>query len=192
MSIIKAYKTIKDVLNDEYIEKKIIEDNMEYLISVMECWLDRCEFDKEFEALIHLIKDDYSYTGKLYRGITLLKNTKPLKDRLDCSFSQSFSMNKEIAIRFAENNKVTVNDEINVIKADYEITPVMIELDIVESGVNLFKFCKDLVEICDVCIDEDLAEDFKQTLSYAIDEEEILMLPYMMKSYFDSANIYSI
>lgn len=192
MSIIKAYKTIKDVLNDKYIEKKIIEDNMEYLISVMECWLDRGEFDKEFEALIYLMKDDYFYTGKLYRGITLLKDTKPLKDRLDCSFSQSFSINKEIAINFAKNNKVTVNDEINVIKADCEITPVMIELDVIKSGVNLFKFCKDLIEICDVCIDEDLAEDFKQTLSYAIDEEEILMLPHMMKSCFDSTDIYTL
>ena len=192
MSLIKSYNIIKDVLNDECIEKKVIEESMEYLISVMESWLDRCEFDRDFEALISLIKDDYKHTGKLYRGITLLKDNIPLKERIDYSFPQSFTINKDIAIRFADNNKVTVGDEINVIKSNSEITPIIIELDIVQDGVNLFKFCKDLTEICDVCIDEDLASDFKETLSYAIDEEEILMLPHMMRENSDSISAYAI
>lgn len=192
MSIIKTYSTIRDILNKKPVDNKIVEDTMEYIVSVLETWLDSGEFDKEFDTLMHLILEDYKFTGKLYRGITLLKEDTPLYNRIDYSFPQSFTSNKDIATKFAKNNKVSIEGEINVDKKDSETTAVMIEVDLIQSGVNLFEFCKDLTNICEALLNEDVADDFKQILSYAIEEEEVLLLPYMLSSYNKSIEVYLI
>lgn len=192
MSIIKTYSAIRDILNEKPVDNKIVEDAMEYIVSVLETWLDSGEFDKEFDTLIHLIKEDYKFTGKLYRGITLLKEDTTLYSRIDYSFPQSFTRNKDIAIKFAKNNKVSTKGEINVDKKDSETTKVMMEVDLIQSGVNLFEFCKDLANVCEVLLDEDVADDLNQILSYAIEEEEVLLLPYMLSNYNESIKVYLI
>ena len=192
MSVVKTYNIIKDILNDKPIDTKIVENTMEYIISVLDSWLDSVEFDKEFDALVWLLKDDYKFSGKLYRGITLLKDDTSVYNRINYDFPQSFTTNKEIAIKFAQNDKVTVDGAVNEDRDPSETIHVMMEVDIIQSGVNLFEFCKDLSEICDVLLDEDIPDDFKQTLSYAIEEEEVLILPYMFSDCNESIKVYSI
>ena len=193
MDIFKSYENIKCVLNGEEMESKLLENSMEHLVSIMEDWLDRYEYSRDFEALMSIVENDYLYSGTLYRGITLLKDSRNIEDKIEYIGAQSFSKKKSIAIDFANNNKVTTKYEINEIKEDSEVIPVIIEITIDKVGVDLHKFSEDLIKVCKSSIsNKELSSDFEELLGYAIDEEEVLLNPYTLRNNKDSISIYDI
>lgn len=193
MDIFKSYSNIKCVLNGKEIDSKLLEESMEYLVSVMEDWLDRYEYTRDFEALMSMVEKDYLYSGTLYRGITLLRDSRDIEDKIEYINVQSFSKNKSVAVNFANNNMVTTEYQINEIKEDSEVIPVILEISIDKAGVDLHKLCEDLIRVCKSSIsDKELSLDFEELLSYAINEQEVLLNPYTLRSNKDSISIYNI
>lgn len=193
MDIFKSYSNIKCVLNGKEIDSKLLEESMEYLVSVMEDWLDRYEYTRDFEALMSMVEKDYLYSGTLYRGITLLRDSRDIEDKIEYINVQSFSKNKSVAVNFANNNMVTTEYQINEIKENSEVIPVILEISIDKAGVDLHKLCEDLIRVCKSSIsDKELSLDFEELLSYAINEQEVLLNPYTLRSNKDSISIYNI
>lgn len=193
MDIFKSYSNIKCVLNGKEIDSKLLEESMEYLVSVMEDWLDRYEYTRDFEALMSMVEKDYLYSGTLYRGITLLRDSRDIEDKIEYINVQSFSKNKSVAVNFANNNMVTTEYQINEIKEDSDVIPVILEISIDKAGVDLHKLCEDLIRVCKSSIsDKELSLDFEELLSYAINEQEVLLNPYTLRSNKDSISIYNI
>lgn len=193
MDIFKSYSNIKCVLNGKEIDSKLLEESMEYLVSVMEDWLDRYEYTRDFEALMSMVEKDYLYSGTLYRGITLLRDSRDIEDKIEYINVQSFSKNKSVAVNFANNNMVTTEYQINEIKEDSEVIPVILEISIDKAGVDLHKLCEDLIRVCKSSInDKESSLDFEELLSYAINEQEVLLNPYTLRSNKDSISIYNI
>lgn len=193
MDIFKSYSNIKCVLNGKEIDSKLLEESMEYLVSVMEDWLDRYEYTRDFEALMSMVEKDYLYSGTLYRGITLLRDSRDIEDKIEYINVQSFSKNKSVAVNFANNNMVTTEYQINEIKEDSDVIPVILEISIDKAGVDLHKLCEDLIRVCKSSIsDKESSLDFEELLSYAINEQEVLLNPYTLRSNKDSISIYNI
>lgn len=178
MSILKHYEDIKDALNGIPKDSLELKNSISLIVSIMESWLETYEYTKDFDCLMNAIKKDYTYSGILYRGITLSKNDINWKERVDFSMIQSFSKDKKVAINFATNNMVTEDEDINIIKDDKEVIPILIEFKDENIGIDLDKFSSDLVFICQNLIEtKEEDEDFEELLSYATEEKEVLVYP---------------
>ena len=193
MSVLKEYEVIKKALEGEKLDCCVIEDSICLIIDIMESWLDSYEYTKDFDVLMHAIREDYLYSGTLYRGITLSKSTEDLKDRVSFSKIQSFSKEKKVAINFATNNLVTEGEEINMTKKPEEVIPVIIEFTGKNIGVDLNKFSGDLIDICRNLIrDKEKAGDFEELLNYAIEEKEVLVYPRSLSENDKNIALYAI
>lgn len=181
MSILTDYQTIKNALNNKPYDTPEVKRSLHLLVDIMESWLETYEYTKDFDCLMNLIKDDYRYSGTLFRGITLSKSDKDWKNRVYLNKIQSFSKDKSVAVNFATNNMVTEGEDINIIKEPKDVIPVIIELKGNSVGIDLDGFCDDLIQICKD-IDFDEADDLKEMLSYATDEKEVLIYPSDIQS----------
>lgn len=178
MSMLKRYEDIKDALNGLQQDSIELKNSINLIVSIMESWLETYEYTKDFDCLMNVIKKDYTYSGILYRGITLSKNEVNWRERINFSTIQSFSKDKKVAINFSTNNMVTEDEDINIIKDSNEVIPILIEFKDENIGIDLDKFSSDLVYICKNLIDnKEEAEDFEELLTYAIEEREVLVYP---------------
>lgn len=175
----KDYLLLKKALNNSDVNKEEIIKSLNFMNDVLYEWLEEGYFSKDFELLMYIIADDYKFTGKMFRGITLLNNCKNnIKNNICFNKPQSFSKDKDIAISFATNCKVTIDDDINRDYDEKDVIPILIELDGKGIGVNLYKFGIDLAYLCNKYIsDVEKREDANTLLSYLSDEKEILMFP---------------
>lgn len=177
MQLLKHYENIKNILNGKNTNKTNLFQSISLITSIMESWLETYEYTKDFDTLMYTIKDDYQYSGTIYRGITLSKDNN-WKDKIHFKNVQSFSKDKKTAISFATNNMVTENEDINIIKDSKEVIPILIELKDKNIGIDLEKFSKDLIYVCENLIeDSEEIEDLKELLSYATEEKEVLVYP---------------
>lgn len=193
MSILREYEVIKNAIRGSEQNSSIIEDSMCLIVDIMESWLDSYEYTKDFDALMHAIKEDYSYGGTIYRGITLLKSSEDLNDRVSFSKIQSFSKEKEVAVNFATNNLVTEGEEINMTKNPEDIISVIIEFTGKNIGIDLDKFAGDLIYVCKNSIkNKKNARDFEELLSYAIEEREVLVYPRILSENNKNITLYTI
>ena len=181
----EEYTKIKSFLNNKT-NSKINHSNinMSFMLSIMYDWLETYEYSKDFEALMHTIKDDYIFNGTMYRGLTLLKesnksNESSIAEHLIMTKPQSFTKNIEVATNFAKNNMVTTGDEINIIKKNNEVKHVIITSNCSVKGIDLEQFAKDLIFICRATIeDKNTLDEYEELLSYALNEQEVLVLPH--------------
>lgn len=193
MSIVKEYEIIKKALKGIKQDTVELENSMGLVIDVMESWLDLYDYTKDFDCLINAIKNEYNYSGVIYRGITLRDNSRNFKDKIVFSKEQSFSKKKDVALSFATNNMVTEGEEINVTMKPEEVISVLIELEGESIGVDLNRFSKDLIYVCENLMkDKEKASDFKELLSYAIDEAEVLVFPNDLLKNKENIKMYSV
>lgn len=195
----EEYTKIKSFLNNK-INLKINYPNinMSFILSIMYDWLETYEYSKDFEALMYIIKDDYIFNGVMYRGLTLLKqsdnsNENSITEYLAMIKPQSFTKNIEIATNFAQNNMVTIGEEINVIKKNNEVNHVIITSNCSAKGIDLEQFAKDLIFICRATIeDKNTLDEYEELLSYALNEQEVLVLPHEFRENLQDFHIESI
>lgn len=177
MSILKNYEIIKSVLNNAVQDDLEVKNSIRLIIDIMESWLETYEYTKDFDCLMNAIRKDYSYSGTLFRGITLSKSDIYWKERIDFARIQSFSKEKSVAINFATNNMVTEGEDVNLIKDSNDVIPIIIDITGENIGIDLDKFSSDLISICKHVIIGEEANDFEELLSYATDEKEVLVFP---------------
>lgn len=179
MDILNSYRNIKSFLTNNIGNFDTIESDIELILDILNDWLDSGYNSKDFEKLMYTIKDDYLYTGKAYRGITLLKDSdESIENRIYFHKTQSFSKDKEIAIRFANNYKVTIGEEINVDRKPDEVIPILLEINCKNVGIDLNKFAQEMIVLCkNIIKSDDMYNDLETVLSYALEEEEVLFYP---------------
>lgn len=180
MSILKDYQTIKDVINKRPYDLLEVKRILTLIVDIMESWLETYEYTKDFDCLMGAIKNDYTYSGTLFRGITLSKSDYDWKGRVSFDRVQSFSKEKSVAINFATNNMVTEDEYINLIKEHEDTIPVIIEFKGNNIGIDLEKFCSDLIDIYkNIGLDNEYEEleELEELFSYALEEKEVLIYP---------------
>lgn len=182
MSILKDYQTIKNTLNNKPCDILEVKRCLHLIVDIMECWLETYEYTKDFDCLMSAIQKDYLYSGTIFRGITLSKSNIDWKESVDFDRIQSFSKEKSVAINFATNNMVTEGEDINIIKDSKDVIPVIIELVGNNIGIDLDRFCSDLIHICENILPDEDTEDLEEMLSYATDEKEVLIYPNDIQS----------
>lgn len=127
MDLKEKYNNFKKVLSGDLVIDEIVERSIYDIYSFLYDWIMEGWESNNFKKLMEAIGDDYSYNGTVYRGITLLKeNEANFNDFIYFNKSSSFSIKKEIAIEFANNGKISIDDEINIDKSNEELIPIIL------------------------------------------------------------------
>lgn len=174
----KCYELVRRYSkNNSYIDGDITKA-LEWIADILNDWFDSGVYSRDFEDLMCWVREEYRYTGTIYRGVTLLKEHMDIKK----NFEQSFSYDWEIAKEFATNNKVSYGDSI-LEEVDKDlVSHVIIECYVENAGADLYRFSKDLEKLVDKYVeDKDASETIRAVLSYPKDEKEVLIYPIDFK-----------
>ena len=175
MEITKAYENFKKIKNGQLLDLEEANLSLCILIDILTDWVAEYNYSTEMDMLIKSISNDYKCHTSLYRGITLLKKDKHnFIDKIDIKQVQSFTKNKSIALNFANNGKVTIDEDINIDFPQEDTLPILMVYN--GMGIDLVTFCKDINAIYQNYItDEDKLSYLQEIFEFVIPEEEVLV-----------------